>query len=148
MDASRLESIYFASSIESGDARGFREVSIIFTCEFPVARRRVQHVLRLRDRLKVRHGRRHHLAAVQRQVHHLIVRDEADGHSQDGLRDDSWSEEREKERLITQDATTFTEARPSLIILSLAHPRTNVSRINRYFISIMNVVHASLIQDG
>lgn len=57
----------------------------IYTCKFTVAGRRVQHVLRLSDRLKVRQGRRHHLPVAERQVHHLIIRDVADRDGENSL---------------------------------------------------------------
>lgn len=60
------------------------------TCKLAVAGRRVQHVLWLRDGLKVRQGGGHDLAVAERQVHHLVIRDVTDGYSQDSLRSDSW----------------------------------------------------------
>lgn len=135
----------------------------IYTCKFTIASRRVQHVLRLSDRLKVRQGRRHHLPVAERQVHHLIVRDVADGDGENSLGGYSYPrrekrEKRERNVLIPLDKQTSRDNDTQVIksegttefdnsIFSLS-PRMNVSRINRYFISIMNVVHASLIQEG
>lgn len=80
-----LELEFFRKNCRTIESLPERKNKFIYTCKFTIASRRVQHVLRLSDRLKVRQGRRHHLPVAERQVHHLIVRDVADGDGENSL---------------------------------------------------------------